>query len=163
MPVPLHPILVHFPIVLGFALPILALVALLRIGAGVKVPAAWLPVLLIALLTLVGGFVSVQSGEGEEEIVEKVVPHDAMEAHEGNGKRFMVIAAIAFVVALGGLAGRRVGGAARGLTVLVALLLAAQLLWTAKTGGALVYEHGAASAYSGDIPAVDPVGHDEGD
>ncbi len=165
MPAPLHPILVHFPIVLGFALPILALIALLRIGAGAKVRAAWMPVLLIALLTLVGGFVSLRSGEAEEDLVEKVVPHDAMEVHEHNATRFMLLTVITLVTALVGLAGRRLGGAARGLTVLVALVLAAQLLWTAKTGGALVYEHGAASAYynSGELPAADPVDHDDDD
>ncbi len=163
MPAPLHPILVHFPIAFGFVLPFLALIALLRIGAGAKARAAWLPVMLIAALTLVGGIASLQSGEGDEERVEKVVPHDAMEAHEANAARFTIIAAIVVVTSVGGLAGRRLGGIARGLTLFVALLMAAQLLWTAKTGGALVYEHGAATAYTGDITVDEPIDHDDGD
>lgn len=156
MPVPLHPALVHFPIVFGFVLPVLALIAILRIGTGAKTRGAWLPVLILALLTLVSGFVSMRTGDSEEDRVEEVVPHDAMEAHEDNGKRFLPIALVTVLAAFGGLAGRRLGGIARGITLLLALLLAAQLLWTAKTGGALVYEHGAASAYhNGEAPTGD--------
>ena len=98
--------------------------------------------------------------------VEEFVPHDAMELHEGNGKRFMPLIMITTVLTLAGFAGRRVGGAARGVTLVVALLMAAQLFWAAKTGGALVYEHGAANAYTGEL--AEPTGeyedeHDDDD
>ncbi len=166
MPVPLHPIVVHFPIVLGLAVPLLALIALIRIGAGAKPRAAWTPVLVVVLLTLVFGIFATRSGESEEERVEEFVPHDAMELHEGNGKRFMPLIMITTVLTLAGFAGRRVGGAARGVTLVVALLMAAQLFWAAKTGGALVYEHGAANAYTGEL--AEPTGeyedeHDDDD
>lgn len=152
MPTPLHPVLVHFPIVLGLALPVLALVAVIRVGLGVKPRRAWLPVLVLALLTVVSAFFTLRSGEAEEDRVERIVPHDAIELHDGNAERFLWLAVAVLAIGLGGLAGGRLGGALRGVTLVLALVLAAQLLWTAQTGGALVYEHGAASAYTGELP-----------
>lgn len=70
MPAPLHPLIVHFPIVLGLAVPLLALIALIRIGAGAKPRAAWTPVLVVMLLTLALGIFASKSGEAEEERVE---------------------------------------------------------------------------------------------
>lgn len=157
MPAPLHPLIVHFPIVLGLAVPLLALIALIRIGAGAKPRAAWTPVLVVMLLTLALGIFASKSGEAEEERVEKFVPHDAIEMHEGNGKRFVLISAMTLVITLAGFAGRRAGGAARAATLAFSLLLAAQLLWAAKSGGALVYEHGAANAY---LPQIEQPAED---
>lgn len=152
MPTPLHPAIVHFPIVLGLVLPLLALIAILRAGMGTPPGTAWRPVVVVAFLMLVCGFVALRSGQAQEERVEPVVGHDPIELHEHNAERLLWLSALGFVVSLAGLGKKRLGGAARGLTLLVMVVGALQLIWTAQSGGALVYEHGAANAYIEQAP-----------
>ena len=75
---PLHPLVVHFPIVLTFLLPISVLAALWVIRKGTTPRRAWaVPVALAAALSL-SAFAAVETGENEEDRVERVVGDAAL-------------------------------------------------------------------------------------
>lgn len=146
--IPLHPLVVHFPIVLSVLLPISALLALWVIGKGTTPRSAWaLPVAVAAALT-VSAWAATETGEQEEDRVEQVVGDDAIHGHEEAAERFLVLSGVLLVVAGVGLVPRTVGEAARILTTVGALGLLAAGVQVGHGGGELVYRHGAASAYT---------------
>lgn len=167
LPEPLHPAVVHFPIVLTVLLPIFAAGALWAIRRGVSPARAWaLPLALAAALTL-SAFVAVETGEGQEERVESVVSGQLLHTHEEAGKRFLALAAVLTLVMGAGLLAGRAGVAARAVGTVGAVALVAAAVQVGAAGGDLVYRHGAAAAYataatSPDQPAIEVPG-EEGD
>ena len=146
--IPLHPVVVHFPIVLSVLLPISALVALWAIRKGTTPRWAWaLPVAIAAALTA-SAYVATETGEQEEDRVERVVTERAIHGHEEAAERFLVLSGVLLVVAGVGLVPRTVGEAARLLTTVGAFGLLAAGVQVGHSGGELVYRHGAASAYT---------------
>ena len=144
---PLHPLVVHFPIVLTFLLPISIALALWAIRKGTTPRRAWaIPVSLAAALTL-SAFVATRSGEAEEDRVERVVAESAIHDHEEAGERFLVLSGVLLMVAVVGFAPRTFGQAARLVSAAGALGLVVAGAMVGHSGGALVYRHGAASAY----------------
>jgi uncharacterized membrane protein len=147
LPDPLHPAVVHFPVVLAFFFPIvLGIVIFFQVKRGVG-RKLWLVTLIYALLLGVSARVAVSTGEDQEEVVEEVVSEDAIEDHEERAELFALISLITVLVAAAGLLDGKLGTASRGLTVLASLFLFVQAIRVGKTGGELVYVHGAASAY----------------
>jgi uncharacterized membrane protein len=146
---PLHPVVVHFPIVLAVLLPIFALGALWAIRKGTTPRRAWsVPVAIAAALAL-SALVAVETGEDQDERVEQVVPEQPLEAHEEAAELFLTLSGGLALVAAAGLVRGRVGGIARGLGTAGAFALVALAVLVGHSGGKLVYEHGAASAYTG--------------
>ena len=147
LPDPLHPAVVHFPIVLATILPLVALFGLLAVSRGTAPRRAWGYVAFAAFLVLAAAFTAVKTGEQEEETVEEVVDHDLIHDHEEAGERLQLLAGIGFLVFVAGLSGGGLGRIARPLGFLASLALAGQAYLVGRSGGELVYEHGAASAY----------------
>lgn len=145
--VPLHPMIVHFPMVLVTLLPIFALVSLWAIRGGARPPRAWAATLALAGALALSAFAAVETGEAEEERVESVVAERAMHAHEEAGERFLLLSVLLTVVAAGGLARGTIGRAARVVTVMGAAALVVAGIQVGHAGGELVYRHGAADAY----------------
>ncbi len=148
MPDPLHPAVVHFPIVLAFLLPGFALWALVRDGRRPGGRRVWPVVIVLCAVFVASTWLATETGEDQEDRVEHVVPHDAFEAHEEAAERVLIGAVLCFLAGLAGLAAGRLGQMARVATVglsIVVLLAAAR---TGQLGGELVYRHGAASAYT---------------
>lgn len=146
--IPLHPLVVHFPIVFSVLLPIAALVALWTIRKGTLARKAWsIPVALAAALTL-SAFVAIQTGKREADRVERVVSERPIDAHEEAAERFLVLSGALLLVAGAGLLPRTVGDAARLATTVGALGLLAAGVQVGHSGGELVYRYGAASAYT---------------
>ena len=145
---PLHPLVVHFPIVLAILLPISIALALWAIRKGTTPRRAWaLPVALAAALTA-SAFVATRTGESQEDRVERVVPDGAIHGHEEAGERFLVLSAVLLVIATVGLAPRTIGRAARLVSAAGAVGLVLAAVQVGHSGGTLVYRHGAASAYA---------------
>jgi uncharacterized membrane protein len=146
---PLHPIVVHFPIVLAVLLPIFALGALWAIRKGTTPLRAWsVPAALAAALAL-SAFVAVQTGETEDERVESVVPDQPLETHEEAAESFLMLSGGLALLTAAGLVRGRIGGVARGLGTAGAVGLVAVAAYVGHSGGKLVYEYGAASAHTG--------------
>lgn len=147
LPEPLHPVVVHFPIVLTVLLPLVALVALLAIRRGGSPRTLWaIPLVLAAALTA-SAWVAEETGGNDEEVVEEVVPHDAIELHEERAERFVVLSGVLLVVMGAGLLGGTVGQAARLVGMVGAVALLVPMAMVGSSGGDLVYDHGAASAW----------------
>ena len=146
---PLHPIVVHFPIVLAVLLPIFALGALWAIRKGTTSRRAWSVPVAIALALALSAFVAVETGEGEDERVESVVPEQPLEAHEEAAELFLTLSGGLALLTAAGLVRGRIGGVARGLGTAGAVALVALAAYVGHSGGKLVYEYGAASAHTG--------------
>jgi hypothetical protein len=152
IPYPLHPAVVHFPIVFAILLPLVAAVVLWKIHDGARVR-SWGYVALTAALLAGTGIVAKESGEDQEETVEAVVPEAALHDHEEAADTFVLVAWIVLGTALVGLAPGIVGKGARLVTLAGALALAGSAWRVGDLGGKLVYRHGAASAYAADATA----------
>ena len=163
LPSPLHPAVVHFPIVL------------LLFGAVIAVAAAFtkrwqLPQLAAVLLVLgaIGTVVAVQTGERDGEIVGETPAIEALlDAHEEWAERTQIAAAVvallaaaAFATTQGAVAARW-QMVARGLRIATgvgALLAAWCVIQTGHYGGQLVYRHGAGVNLTAAGPAGMPAG-----
>lgn len=156
MPDPLHPAVVHLPIALAVLIPGLAILGILLIYKGFLPPRSWALVVLLQALLVGSGWLALETGEDQEERVERVVAERHIEAHEEAAERFLLLAAVGLLVSGAGLLPRRAGAAGRVATALVTLGLLAAGVSVGHSGGALVYEHGAASAYvdAAGTPAV---------
>lgn len=145
---PLHPLVVHFPIVLVILLPIVAGVALWAIRRGAAPRRAWLAPLAVGLALTVSAFVAVRTGSAQEDRVEDVVSERAIHTHEEAGERLLVLSGVLVLVAAAGLAKGTIGHAGRLLSTAGAVALVAAGVQVGHSGGQLVYRDGAASAYA---------------
>jgi len=155
VPDPLHPAVVHFPIALALLVPLFALLGVLAVRAGWLPRNAWAGVVLLQALLVGSAYLALETGEDQEDRVEEVVGHDPIHAHEEAAERLMWLAGATLVVFAAGLAGDPLGGRARVVSLLLSLAVAGASVPVGRSGGALVYEHGAASAYTDDAAARD--------
>ena len=147
LPDPLHPAVVHFPIVLMFLLPLAALGAVWYRRRYPERRGAWLLTTAIAGALTLSAWVAVETGERDEEKVEEAVPEASLEAHEEAAQRFLLLSAGVLVLAGAGLLRGRIGATARLATTAGAFGLVGAGALVGHSGGQLVYRHGAAAAY----------------
>lgn len=143
LPDPLHPALIHFPIVL------------ILLGTAVAVAAVFwrkthVPHLAATLLVLgaVGAWIAVATGKSDGGLL--IGGSEAQEAllnaHQNWAERTLNVSLVAAVVAIGALGGRRWPRVARVLAVVAALaagFASYAVFETGHRGGALVFHHGA--------------------
>jgi uncharacterized membrane protein len=145
---PLHPVVVHFPIVLAVLLPISTVWALWAIRKGTTPRRAWSVPAVMAVALALSALVAVKTGEAQDERVERVVPEQPLELHEEAAETFLALSTgLALLVAAGFVRGRT-GGIARILGAAGAAGLVAVAVYVGHSGGRLVYQYGAASAYT---------------
>ena len=147
IPDPLHPVVVHFPIVLVVILPVLATIAAVRARRGTRPRRDWATAAVVSAALFASAFAAVRTGEAQEDRVEAVVSERVLHDHEEAAERFLVLSGTLALVALLGLAGGRAGEAARWVATVgsIGLLLAG--VQVGDSGGDLVYRYGAANAY----------------
>jgi len=164
LPDPLHPAIVHFPIVLAFLLPIFSFGALWAIRRGARFRRAWaIPLALSAALAL-SSWVAVETGDGQEDRVENVVPDQALDTHEDAAELFLAMSEVLLVVTGIGLVGGMIGRSARVLATIGAAALVVQVARVGHSGGKLVYQYNAAAAYANPSnAAIANIEHDGGD
>lgn len=156
IPDPLHPAIVHFPIVL------------ILLGSAVAVGAAvWrkhhLPLIAGVLLALgaIGAWVGVETGESDGGLVESGAPQaeSLLDEHEDWAKRTLAASATAATLAILSLALVRFPRAARAtavLTALAAIGASYAVYETGHRGGALVFKHGAGVGSA--VAQIEPAG-----
>ncbi len=149
LPDPLHPAVVHFPVVLAVLLPVFAAGALWSIRRGTTPRRAWAVPVGLAIALALSAWVAVETGEAQDERVERVVAERPLEAHEEAAELFLVLSGGLALLAAAGLVRGRIGGTARGLATGGAMALVAVAAQVGHSGGQLVYRYGAANAYTG--------------
>lgn len=152
---PLHPMIVHFPLAVTFLLPILILIFAWMIKTKKMKAASWLVIIFLQLSVVVSGYVAIETGENEEDRVEKVVSKKLIHEHEDASKVFVGSVVVLLAVSIGVYFMReekqfpvQVG---LGILAIASCLLAVR---SGKLGGELVYEHGAAGAYVQEVKQV---------
>ncbi len=156
-----HPKLVHVPIALSVLMPIIAGSLLLAWWRHWLPRRGWLLAIGLQAILLGSGVLALRSGEADEDRVERIVAERFIEAHEEAAGVFVgasggVLAAMLLAAAFGS---RRAGLPIAGAATLGTVLVLGLGYRTGQAGGSLVYEHGAAQAYSG--ARVTPVAHDD--
>lgn len=147
---PLHPAIVHLPLGLAFIMPALAIGFGWALWTGRVRPRAWMALVALQTILFGAGLAAMKSGEQEEERVEAVVPHAALEQHEEYAEQFvwatgLTLGLTALVVAFGRARAMRALSAAAIAGTLVVAGLAVRV---GHAGGQLVYVHNAGSAYA---------------
>lgn len=148
IPDPLHPAIVHFPIVLMFVLPVLAIWAIWRISRGDESRRTWAIPFVAAIVLALSSWAAVATGENDSEKVERVVSEQPVETHEETAELFLYISLGVAVIAGAGLLRGTVGKGARIITTVAAVGLTVVGARAGHSGGALVYQHGAAGAFT---------------
>jgi hypothetical protein len=158
LPTPLHPAIVHFPIVLMFLLPLAVFGALWAIHRGSPPGRAWWFPLITAVALAASSWAAVETGETDEDRAEDIVGEQVLGAHEEAGERFLLLSVGVLILTAAGLAGGRVGRVARGLGGAAALALMAAGYQVGHSGGVIVYGEGGTGGIAG---AVTGQGEDE--
>ena len=148
LPNPLHPAVVHFPVVLAFLLPLFVGGALWAIRRGANARRAWLVPLAVAVALSLSAWAAVQTGGAQGERVERVVSEQAIKSHEEMAEAFLAVSAALAVVAFAGMVGGMAGKTARIVTGVGSLAVVGFVAVVGHSGGQLVYRYGAASAYT---------------
>jgi len=143
---PLHPVVVHFPIVLGILLPLAALAFWWAMKKGHLPFNAWILIVVLALGYGVSSYIAVEMGEEDEEKVEEVVSEKVIEEHEEAGELILWVSGGLFLFSLVGLYRKDLHAIRLGVGIL-ALVAVVPLVDAGHTGGKLVYQYGAANAH----------------
>lgn len=155
---PLHPVLVHLPLGLAVIMPLMSAGVLFAWFKGWLNMRAWAVVVVLQLALAAGGFAALQSGEQDEDKVERVVPESAIEAHEEAAQVFVWVAAATLALSAAALVvpGEKFRHGLALATVAGTLGVLGAGYVAGKKGGELVYAHNAGSVYShpaGNMPA----------
>lgn len=156
LPDPLHPAVVHFPVVLAVLLPLVAAGALWAIRHGSRPLRAWAVPLAFAGALAASAWAAVETGEAQDERVERVVAEQPLETHEDMAELFLTLSGVLLLVTGAGLAPGLVGRSARVLATAGAAALVVAAVRVGHTGGELVYRYGAASAYAPAAATANP-------
>lgn len=92
---PLHPIMVHLPLALTFLLPVLILVFAWAIRAEKMNKELWLVIIGLQALVTITGYISLETGETDEEKVSAIVGKNVVNQHEEAAEIFVGTTVIA--------------------------------------------------------------------
>lgn len=146
---PLHPAIVHLPIALTFILPVLILIFAWAIKAGKMSKEMWLVIVGLQVLVTVSGYVSLETGETDEEKVGVIVGKELIHHHEESAEIFtgMTVISLAAGIVVWFLQ-PAIQDKARFAVVLISLLPVFFAFRTGKMGGEIVYRFGGGSAHA---------------
>jgi uncharacterized membrane protein len=149
LPDPLHPVVVHLPIALAVLIPVLAAGFVVAIATGLLPARAWLLLVLLQFGLAASAWVAIETGEADEERVERVVAEQYIEPHEEAAKRLLIAAGVTALLMAVGMLPDRLGRTARIAGTVAALVVFVSAVKVGHSGGELVYRHGAAGAFTG--------------
>ena len=150
LPDPLHPAVVHLPMALAVVIPALAFLGVWLIHKSLLPARSWILIVFLQVLLVGSGWLALETGEDEEDRVERVVSEDLIEAHEEAAERFLLLGGIGLLVSGAGLLSGQRGSAGRVAGTVATMVVLAAAVSVGHLGGDLVYRHGAATAYLDD-------------
>ena len=146
---PLHPGLVHLPLGIVFILPILSLLFLFFLKKTFLNRNAFIFLVILHGLLCATSFVAMETGEDEEDKVEKIVEEYHIEEHEQKAEDFLISTIVVFIFTLIIYfipnINFFIGGSLFLLILQFALIFMAYEV--GHTGGELVYKYKAADSY----------------
>jgi uncharacterized membrane protein len=147
---PLHPAIVHLPLGLAFVIPALAVGFAWALWRGRIRQRAWIAIIALQAVLLTAGLAAMNTGEREEDRVERIVPEAAIEQHEEYAEQFVWATGLTLLPAVLVLAFRKpaMARAMAALTVAGSFVVAAAAVRVGHAGGQLVYVHNAGAAYA---------------
>ena len=145
-----HPRVVHLPIALAVLMPLIAGGVVFAYRRAWLDRRVWVLVCLLQAVLVGSGLMALRTGESEEERVEQIVPERHVESHEEAAERFfwasvvvLALMAVPLVLPEGDLSNALLIFACVGSAIVLGFGYRA-----GEAGGRLVYEHGAADAYT---------------
>ena len=90
LPDPLHPAVIHLPIALAVLMPGLAALSIYLIYKGFLPSRSWGAIVLLQALLVASAWAALETGEREEERVERIVAERHIETHEEAAERFFI-------------------------------------------------------------------------
>jgi hypothetical protein len=142
LPDPLHPAVVHFPIVFMMLLPVAAIGALWAVRRGGRVLLAWAFPVATAAALAASSWAAVETGEDVADRAEDVVGEQRVESHEEAAERFLLLSTGVLVVMAAGFLRGNAGRAARTVGSVAALGLIIAGYQVGHSGGQIVYGDG---------------------
>ncbi|HEY7725773.1 MAG TPA: DUF2231 domain-containing protein [Anaeromyxobacteraceae bacterium] len=145
---PIHPWLVHLPLGLSLAVPLVAAGIALAVRRDLLPRRAWLVVAALQALVLAGSGAAFVSGERDTLRAERVISRRLVREHQKRAEAFLwaTAAVLAASAATLFVQGRHLPALA-GAAVVGSIAVAVLGIWAGMAGGELVYRHGAAEAF----------------
>lgn len=161
---PLHPSIVHLPLALTFLLPFLVLVFAWAIKSGKMSKEMWLVIVGMQILVTATGYLSLETGETDEQKVSAIVSKKIVHEHEEAAEIFVGTTVISLASGIVAWFLQPAFQDKARFAVIFLSLLPVFFGWQAgKLGGEIVYRHGGASAHSDvhevlrvDTPSTEP-------
>lgn len=148
MQVPFHPVVVHFPLAVTFVMPVLVFIFAYMIKLNKMNPKGWLIIVGLQLAVVISGYVALETGETEEDKVEKVLDKTYIHEHEESAEIFVGSTVIALVLSVAAFFIRKDLGHPIKLSMGFIGLICCFLAYRAgHLGGEILYKHGGAAAY----------------
>jgi hypothetical protein len=145
---PLHPAIVHIPLVLAGLVPIVAAYLAWQAWRGRGSPRAWAVALALQVVIVAGAVIAIDTGGDESRVVRDVVPREAIHDHAGAAHWFEYASAATLVLLIAAAALRDRRSAIAGLAAAVFALLTAIIgVRVGHLGGQIVFDHDAPAAY----------------
>jgi hypothetical protein len=147
--IPLHAAIVHIPLGVAVVVPLFAIALSAALARGLVDRRAWVVVVALQAVVVVGGFAAMNTGHTEEETVERVVAKKPIHEHEERGEAFVYAATVTLALAASAffVGPQRIAMIA-GATALATVVNVVLAVRAGQAGGELVFKHGAASAYA---------------
>ena len=146
---PLHPAIVHVPLGLAAAMPLVLLALTVALFRRKVVPRAFLMGALLQAIVVGGGVLALATGNAEESRVERIVTEAALDRHEDLALVFVIAAAATLLTLLATAFGKERWARAAAVASTAASVGVLGLgLAVGHAGGSLVYRDGAAGAYA---------------
>lgn len=142
--IPLHPAIVHLPLGISMAAPVIALALYFAVSKGWVGARAFVLLSLLQILALGAGAVALNTGEKEEDRLEGRISKAALHEHEERADIFMGTLGVALLLSGGAAfwkAGKVRSAAAVG-AVLATLVSAGAAVGTGKAGGEVAWGPG---------------------
>lgn len=146
---PLHPALVHLPIGLVFIMPLLILVFTFGVIKKWFTPKTWLVLVLLQVVICGSSYMALETGEEQEDVVERVVEKKYIHFHEEKAEAFfyMTLAALCLSLSVFAIRSKKAVQILPWVYLLTSLGLVFMAYDVGHSGGELVYKHNAGSAY----------------